>query len=281
MSDVSSLHIWSAARSTWVSCPRDEITWLGRDLLSGNRDLTLHRPPRCAGLRYVHRQWELFSRDISHEVYLAPHADNTPMDHQAVRSAARHVLPVAPAQHYEPLPVVLEEGDWLVSVGSWVVPLRLTAPARSPDLSSPPHGSEQPPTQEERIRAARRARLPRPEAAAGVRAYFGRNGTARMALSLHYQEYILGLPGPQPVPMTEVAIALDLSGEGAVSDYKKLLQDLIWAERGHPRELPEYLLGNGLLTRADVELARKTAQANERSGKTEAARQRLQYLKRK
>ena len=28
-------------------------------------------------------------------------------------------------------------------------------------------------------------------------------------------------------------IALDLSGEGAVSDYKKLLQGFIWKERGH------------------------------------------------
>jgi hypothetical protein len=102
-----------------------------------------------------------------------------------------------------------------------------------------------------------------------------------MAMAYHYQEYILGLPGPQPVPMTEVAVAFDLSGEGAVSDYKKLLQDLIWSERGHPRELAEFLLANGLLTRADLESARKTALANERSGKSEMARRRLQYLKRK
>ena len=44
----------------------------------------------------------------THEVYLAPHEDETPLDHQAVQLAARHVLPVAPAQHYETLPVVLE-----------------------------------------------------------------------------------------------------------------------------------------------------------------------------
>ena len=98
-------------------------------------------------------------------------------------------------------------------------------------------------------------------------------------MAFHYQEYILGLPAPQPVPMTEVAIAFDLSGEGAVSDYKKLLQDLIWSERGHPRELAEFLLANGLLTRADLELARKIAMANERSGKSEMTRRRLRYLK--
>jgi hypothetical protein len=102
-----------------------------------------------------------------------------------------------------------------------------------------------------------------------------------MAMAFHYQEYILGLPAPQPVPMAEVAIAFDLSGEGAVSDYKKLLQDFIWKERGHPRELAEFLLANGLLTRTDLELARKIAMANERSGKSEMTRRRLQHLKKK
>ena len=281
------LVIWPPGGGGWVDCAADEITWLDRSLLSGNRDLTLHRAPRCAGLRYVHRQRELFSRDTTHEVFLAPHEDETPLDHRAVQAAARHVLPVAPAQHYETLPVVLEDGGWLVSVGSWVLPLRLEAPlpAHHRGRPSAEHGREQPPTQEEEARArglaTRRGSPRRPEAAADVRAYFDRNGTARMAMAFHYQEYILGLPAPQPVPMTEVAVAFDLSGEGAVSDYKKLLQDLIWKERGHPRELAEFLLANGLLTRADLELARKTAMANERSGKSEMTRRRLQYLKKK
>ena len=279
------LLIWPSEHGEWVSCPADEITWLDRSLLSGNRDLTLHRPPRCAGLRHVHHQWELFSRDTTHAVYLAPHEDETPLDHQAVQLTARHILPVAPAQHYETLPVVLEEGDWLVSVGTWVLPLRLEASARPSDRGPVAGDNEQPSTQEETVRtgaaAARRGSRHRPEAAADVRAYFDRNGTAAMAMAFHYQEYILGLPAPQPVPMAEVAIAFDLSGEGAVSDYKKLLQDLIWSERGHPRELAEFLLANGLLTRADLEAAKKTALANERSGKSEMTRRRLQYLKRK
>ena len=276
------LLIWPPGADGWVSCRSDEITWLDRGLLSGNQDLTLHRPPRCAGLRYVHRQWELFSRDTSYEVYLAPHEDGTPQDHRAVQLAARQVLPVAPA-HYETLPVVLEEGAWLVSVGRWVLALKLEAAGRG-DRPGAAVVSDQPQTQESRVRrggAARRGTPPRPEAAADVRGWFDRNETARMAMALHYREYLLGLPAPQPVPMTEVAIALDLSGEGAVSDYKKLLQDLIWAERGHPRELPEFLLASGLLTRADLELARKTAVANERSGKSELTRQRLRYLKKK
>ena len=280
----SQLLIWPREAAAWVSCPADEITWLDRALLSGNEDLTLHRPPRCAGLRHVHRQWELFSRDTTHEVYLAPHEDETPLDHQAVQLAARHVLPVAPAQHYETLPIVLEAGSWLVSVGTWVLPLRLEGvvwPGGQPPVSP---GLEQPPTQEGRVRRSGpggRGSPPRPEAAAEVRAYFERNTTARMAMALHYQEYILGRPAPQPLPMGGVAIALDLSGEGAVSDYKKLLQDLIWAERGHPRELPEFLLANGLLTRADLDLARQQALENERSGKSELTRQRLRYLKKK
>jgi hypothetical protein len=277
------LLIWPSGHDAWMTCPADEITWLDRGLLSGNEDLTLHRPPRCAGLRYVHRQWELFSRDTTHEVYLAAHQDETPLDHQAVQAAARHVLPVAPAQHYETLPVVLERGEWLVSVGTWVLPLKLEAPARRGGRPPARRGDAQPPTQEqeEGRQTTRRARPHRPEAATDVRAYFKRNGTARMAMAFLYQEYILGLPAPQPVPMIDVAIALDLSGEGTVSDYKKLLQDIIWAERGHPRDLAEFLLANGLLTRLDLDLARKTAVANERSGKTEMTRQRLQYLKRK
>jgi hypothetical protein len=168
-----------------------------------------------------------------------------------------------------------------VSVGSWVLPLRLEAARASGEPPAPP-GHEQPATQESRVRgAAGRGSPPRPEAAANVRGWFDRNATARMAMAFHYQEYILARPAPQPVPMTEVVVALDLSGEGAVSDYKKLLQEFIWKERGHPRELPEFLLANGLLTRADLELARKTALANERSGKSEQTRQRLQYLKKK
>ena len=83
------LLIWPSERGAWLSCPADEITWLDRSLLSGNEDLTLHRPPRCAGLRYVHHQWELFSRDTTHEVFLAPHEDETPLDHRAVQAAAR------------------------------------------------------------------------------------------------------------------------------------------------------------------------------------------------
>jgi hypothetical protein len=277
------LLIWPSGHGAWLTCPTDEITWLDRGLLSGNEDLTLHRPPRCAGLRYVHRQWELFSRDTTHEVYLARHEDETPLDHQAVQAAAGHVLPVAPAQHYETLPVVLERGEWLVSVGTWVLPLRLEAPARRGGRAPARRGHAQPPTQEqeEGSQSTRRGRRHRPEAAADVRAYFKRNGTARMAMAFLYQEYILGLPAPQPVPMIDVAIALDLSGEGTVSDYKKLLQDIIWAERGHPRDLAEFLLANGLLTRVDLDQARKTAMANERSGKTEMTRRRLQYLKRK
>ncbi len=282
---MSQLSIWSSSRSAWVNCPHDEITWLDRSLLSGGRDLTLHRSPRCAGLRYVHRRWELFSRDPTHQVYLAPSPGKARPDHATVRLTAKHVLPVAPAQHYETLPVVLEEGTWLVSVGNWVVALRLTVPAKPERGRTTAPGDKQPPTQEASVRgdggAASRGSPPRPDAVAHVRSYFERNATARMAMAFHYQEFILGLPAPQPVPMMDVVIALDLSGEGAISDYKKLLQGFIWAEAGHQRQLAEFLLSNGLLTRADLEAARKQALANERSGKSEVARRRLQYRPKK
>jgi hypothetical protein len=231
----------------------------------------------------VHRRWELFSRDPTYAVYLAPHSPGTPVDHRAVQQAARQVLPVAPANHFETLPVVLEAGTWLVSVGSWVLPLRLEAAEHAATPSVP--SGEQPETQEKRVQPngapSRRGSPPRPDAPDRVRAWFARNSTARMAMAYHYQELILGLPGAQPVPMMDVVIALDLSGEGAISDYKKQLQGLIWKERGHPRELAEHLLTHGLLTPADLEEARAVAAANERSGRSDQARKRLRYKPRK
>ncbi len=274
------LFIWSSARGEWADCPQDEITWLDRSLLSGNADLTLHRAPRCAGIRYVHHRWELFSRDTSYRVYLAPNPGGNVPNPEAVQRAARHVLPAAPAR-YEALPVVLEEGSWLVSVGAWVLPLRLDgapAPGRRP--AQPPR-DEQPRTRDSTVlRNALAARQGSPavdDAVAHVRGYFERNGTARMAMAYYYQEYILGAPAPHPVQMMDVVIALDLTGEGAVSDYKKLLQSFIWKERGHARDLADFLLSHALLTPADLDQARQVAAENERSGVCERARQRLRY----
>jgi hypothetical protein len=270
------LFIWSSARGEWVSCRPDEITWLDRRLLSGNEDLTLHRAPRCAGFRYVHHRWELFSRDATYRVYLAPHGGGSLPAVEAVRQAARHVLPAAPA-HYEALPVALEAGTWLVSVGAWVLPFRLDLPASPASGPAAPHGGEQPLTGDGTVQAARRGAPGLQDAAAHVRAYFERNPTARMAMAYYYQQYILRLPAPHPVPMMDVVIALDLTGEGAVSDYKKLLQGFIWKERGHARDLGDFLLSHALLTPADLDEARQVAAANERSGVCERARQRLRY----
>jgi hypothetical protein len=268
------LFLWSEARSEWVSCPPDEITWLDRRMLSGNEDLTLHRAPRCAGLRYVHHRWELFSRDTTYRVYLAPEAAGTPLSAEAVQRTARHVLPVAPAR-YEALPVVLAEGSWLVSVGTWVLRLRLEVPVLSRADPAASDGDKQQTTRAATI--MRRGSVPGEDAVARVRGYFMRNATARLTMAYYYQEFILGLAAPQTVPMTNVVIALNLSGEGAVSDYKKLLQGLIWSERGHARDLADFLLANGLLTPADLDEARHVAADNERSGVCEMARQRLQY----
>jgi hypothetical protein len=270
------LFIWSSARGEWVSCPPDEVTWLDRGLLSDNEDLTLHRAPRCAGFRYVHHRWELFSRDTTYRVYLAPHDDGALPGAQAVQRAARHVLPAAPA-HYEALPVALEGGTWLVSIGAWVLSFRLDLPVSPQRRPAPPHGDEQALTGDGTVQAARRGGPDLQDAVAHVRAYFERNPTARMAMAFYYQEYILGLPAPHPVPMMDVVIALDLTGEGAVSDYKKLLQGFIWKERGHARDLGDFLLSHALLTPADLDEARRIAAGNERSGVCERARQRLRY----
>ena len=268
------LFLWSAARGEWVSCPPDEITWLDRRMLSGDEDLTLHRAPRCAGLRYVHHHWELFSRDTTYRIYLAPYATGTPLTAEAVERTARHVLPVAPTR-YEALPVPLAEGSWLVSVGPWVLRLRLEVSDRRPAEPPVPADGQQLTTRAGTI--VRRGSEPGEDAVARVRGYFERNVTARLAMAYYYQEFILGLAAPQTVPMITVVIALDLSGEGAVSDYKKLLQGLIWKERGHTRDLADFLLANGLLTPADLDEARQVAAENERTGVCEIARRRLQY----
>ena len=268
------LFLWSAARGEWVNCPPDEITWLDRRMLSDDEDLTLHRAPRCAGLRYVHHRWELFSRDTTYRIYLAPYTAGTPLTAETVERAARHVLPVAPTR-YEALPVPLAEGSWLVSVGAWVLRLRLDEASRRPAEPPLPADGKQLTTRAGTI--VRRGSEPGEDAVARVRGYFERNVTARLAMAFYYQEFILGLAAPQTVPMITVVIALDLSGEGAVSDYKKLLQGMIWKERGHARDLADFLLANGLLTPADLDEARQVAAENERTGVCEIARQRLQY----
>jgi hypothetical protein len=257
-----------------VNCPPDEITWLDRRMLSGDEDLTLHRAPRCAGLRYVHHHWELFSRDTTYRIYLAPYVAGTPLTAEAVERTARHVLPVAPTR-YEALPVPLAEGSWLVSVGPWVLRLRLEVSGHRPAEPPVPADGQQLTTRAGTI--VRRGSEPGEDAVARVRGYFERNVTARLAMAYYYQEFILGLAAPQTVPMITVVIALDLSGEGAVSDYKKLLQGMIWKERGHARDLADFLLANGLLTPADLDEARQVAAENERTGVCEIARQRLQY----
>ena len=268
------LFLWSATRGEWVSCPPDEITWLDRRMLSGDEDLTLHRAPRCAGLRYVHHRWELFSRDTTYRIYLAPYAAGTPLTAEAVERTARHVLPVAPAR-YEALPITLTEGSWLVSVGPWVLRLRLDVADRPPAEPRVSDDGKQLTTRAGTI--VRRSGGAGEDAVARVRGYFERNTTARLTMAFYYQEFILGLAAPQTVPMINVVIALDLSGEGAVSDYKKLLQGFIWKERGHARDLADFLLANGLLTPADLDEARRMAAENERKGVCEIARQRLQY----
>ena len=138
-------------------------------------------------------------------------------------------------------------------------------------------GDEQPTAGDGTVQAARGGGPELQDAVAHVRGYFERNHTARMAMACYYQEYILGLPAPHPVPMMDVVIALDLTGEGAVSDYKKLLQGFIWKERGHARDLGDFLLSHALLTPADLDEARQAAADNERSGVCERARQRLRY----
>ena len=262
-----------------MSCPSDEIIWLDRITLSDNEDPTLHRAPRCAGLRYVQHRWEVFSRDPTYQVYLAPDLSGAPLKTAgAVQRAARHVLPAAP-ESFEARPVVLEPGSWVVSVAAWVLRIRLDGPtADRQDDAAKSDGDQQVVTVGNTVvRRGAAAGTTRKDAVPRVRGYFERNTTARLARAYYYQEYILGVSPPQTVPMLDVVVALNLSGEGAVSDYKKLLQGFIWSERGHARDLTGFLLTNGLLTLADLNEARLAAEQNERNGVCEMARKRLRY----
>jgi hypothetical protein len=275
--EAGRLFLWTTAEDEWVSCPPDEITWLDRSTLSDNEDLTLHRAPRCAGLRYVQHRWELFSRDTTYQVFLAPLPAGAPLSAEAVRRTARHVLPAAP-ESYEARPVVLEPGSWAVSVAAWVLRLRLEMPADARVDTPRPDTDQQAVTVGNTVtRRGSAAGAIKKDAVERVRGYFDRNASARLAMAYYYQEFILGFSPPQTVPMLDVVIALNLSGEGAVSDYKKLLQGFIWSERGHARDLTGFLLTNGLLTLADLNEARLVAEKNEREGVCDTARQRLRY----
>jgi hypothetical protein len=287
---MAQLLIWSPGCREWLNCQLDEVTWLDRQVLSGGKDATLHRPPRCAGFRYVSHCWELFSHDTTYPVYVSP-AGETPLNYEAVQADARHVLPAALARYEHHMVSIesvvrLEAGVWRVSVGKWPLQIYVDVPVpRRQDPSTADNGEMA--TQEERTRvpgsppARGRGNLPVPDAVADVRAYLERKGEARMAMAYYYQNFIRGAVAAQAIPMIEVAIALDLTGDGAVSDYKKELQRLIWREQGHARELAEFLLANGLITKADLDLAEKVAAANEASGKAEAARDRLRYRQKK
>ena len=277
---MAELVIWPAGHSDWLSCSPDHITWLDRATLSAGRDPTLHRLPRCPGLRHVQYRWELFSRDTTHAVYLAPYTDGSPGHFREVQAQAVNTLPPA-LPRFETHPVELAEGAWVVSVGKWVLPLRVQVSADEPVRPAGQADAVPGFTKENTVGAAVRgpgaASAALPDAVSKVDAYFKRNGLARMALAYYYRDYILGTVAPRTTPMIDVAIALDLSAEGTVGEFKKELQRRIWNEQHHQRELAEFLLANGLIGRPDLESALRMAAANEASGRTQVARERLSY----
>jgi hypothetical protein len=274
---MSELVIWSAASGAWLTCPAGEIVWLDRLLLSGGQDSTLHRPPRCPGLRHVHYRWELFSRDPSHPVYLAPFAAGTAPDHRAVQAAARQVLPPARGG-LEAQPAILDGGAWAVSVGAWVLPVCVNVTPDDRARPAVPASDDLPGTREidRRGGGSAAARPPLPDALARAARYLQRNPLAGLAMAYYYQDFIREAMAPQPQPLDSVVVALNLN-KGAVSEYKKELQRRIWNEPGHQRELGAFLLGNGLIGPADLQRALDAAAANEAAGQTRVAQERLRY----
>ena len=282
---MAELVIWPAGHSDWFSCSPDQITWLDRTTLSAGQDPTLHRSPRCPGLRHVQYRWELFSRDTTHAVYLAPYAEGAPRQFQEVQARAVDTLPPA-LPRFETHPVQLAEGAWVISVGKWVLPLRIVTAQDDDQRPVEASGEDPGPAREEKntvgptlVPGSGGPALP--DAVSRVDAYLERNGLARMALAYYYRDYILGTVAPQTTSMIEVAIALDLSSEGTVGEFKKELQRRIWNEQHHQRQLAQFLLTNGLIGRPDLARALRVAAANEASGRTKVARERLSYRHRK
>jgi hypothetical protein len=278
---MAQLIIWSPRRRELLSCPLDETTWLDRTLLSAGDDPTLHRSPRCPAVRYMDHEWGLVSRDSSNEVFVAPYVAGAGLRAEAVEKSAQHVLPRA-VDGFERYPVHLQTGVWLVSVGKWPLQLFVNVPAyRGDDLSIPGTGSDSSTVAGsgfgEGFPGHQSPNPPRPEAVSRARAYLERSRHGRLALAYYYQRYILADLAPQPVRMSDVAAALDLAGEAAVSEYKKELQRLIWGEQGHQHELAQFLIAHGLIDRADLDRAKQIAADNRREGKDEQARERLRY----
>ncbi len=279
---MAELAIWSRERKEWAITPPDEIVWIDRKLLSDGRDQSLHRAPRCPGLRRVHHRWELFSRDPSHQVFVAPLEDGEIPASAVIERTARHILPAARAT-LETQPFRLEPGAWAIGIGAWVLAVRVEGDDREAD---------RPPTipVDVGLAATRDVDLAPggpgqavPDAGAVLRAaqYFEHNALARLAMAYYYRDFIQGGLAPLAVPIAEVAVALNLSSEASVSEYKKELQRRIWQEQGHQRELGEFLLLNGLLTLTDLREALAIAAANEASGVAQEARHRLRYAHRR
>jgi hypothetical protein len=279
---MSKLVIWSVRQGDWLPYPDDEIVWLDRTLLSEGRDLSLHRSPRCPGLRFVQHRWELFSRDPTHLVYAAPFKPGATLGQQDVVAAASHVLPTATGG-LESQPVRLDAGGWVIAVGTWVLPLCIDVSPQERRNLSAPRGDDLPTTYDagHAELAAELGRPADPNAVASVARYFARNPTACLAMAYYYRSYLTGEQAPQAVPMHDVVIALNLTNEGAVSEYKKELQRRIWNEQGHQRELARFLLANGLIRHSDLARALKIAADNEASGRASQARERLKYKTRK
>jgi hypothetical protein len=278
---MAQLIIWSPRRRELLNCPLDETTWLDRSVLSAGDDPTLHRPPRCPGIRYMDHEWGLVSRDPSNEVFVAPSVAGSGLRAEVVEKSAKHVLPRA-LEGFERYPVPLGTGVWLVSVGKWPLQLFVNVPAyRGPDLGSLAIGDESSTVSGSALAQGfpgfQHETPPRPDAVSRARAYLERSRRGRLALAYYYQRYILADLAPQPMRMSDVATALDLAGEAAISDYKKELQRLIWGEQGHQHELAQFLIAHDLINRAALERANKIASDNRREGRNEQARERLRY----
>src|SRR5207302_618487 len=109
---------------------------------------------------FVHHRWELFSRDPTHQVYLAPFIPGTAQDYRDVQKSARHTLPVARSA-LEAQPTRLDAGAWLIGVGKWVLPICVDVALDDRDSPTVPVDAS-PPTQDVSAHVAASAALTQP-----------------------------------------------------------------------------------------------------------------------
>ena len=255
------LYLWSAARGEWAAArPTRSPGWTGACSAATRTSPCTGRPLRGPALRAP----PVGAVQPGHHPPGVPgpaRRDETPAQRRGRAAAARHVLPVAPAR-YEALPSSSRRATgWSASAPGCCRCGWRRRPGRGARIRRP--GAAKQPAHPGRGGTARDAAARPPGAARPGRTRW--RGCAPTSSATAPP----GWPWPSTTRSTSSAWpprsrADDGRGHrpgperrGRGLRLKKLLQGLIWNERGHARDLADFLLANALLTPADLDQARQ------------------------